>query len=242
MKRQLSSFDIAVIVSDFKEIYGNIIEKIYQISKDEILIKIKNLNTKEKNIIYIKNGNFICLTKKIFSTPDKPSTFAMTLRKYLQNGKILSASQHEFDRIIKIKISKKEGEFTLVIEFFSNGNIILIDPDDNIILPFIRQSWSHRKLKGREPYIPPPSQINPYNLEFEQFKNHLRESNSDIVRTLAVNVNLSGLIAEEICARADIDKKACELTKNRINNYLIFGGDKYQPKPSYLPDEKIFWN
>jgi len=32
------------------------------------------------------------------------------------------------------------------------------------------------------------------------------KSETDIVRTLAVNVNLSGQIAEEICARADIDK------------------------------------
>ena len=206
MQRQLSSFDICAIVSELQNLSGCLIEKIYQLTQSELLIKLKNITTKQKNLLYIRNGELICTTEKQIQTPDRPSTFAMTLRKYLQNGRILDIIQHEFDRIINIKIGKKEGEYTIVVEFFSNGNIILVDPDKNIILPLIRQTWAHRKLKGREPYVPPPSQINPFNLTLEKFSDLIKESNSDIVRTLAVNVNLSGSIAEEICIRAKISK------------------------------------
>ncbi len=206
MHRRLNSFDINVIVSDLQVIIGCQIDKIFQISRNEILIKIKNIESKIKETIYIRNGEIITVTKKDFTTPTKPSTFAMTLRKYLQNGRILEISQHESDRIIKIKIGKKDGAYTLVIEFFSEGNIILINPEGNIILPFIRQTWAHRKVKGKEKYIPPPSQINPFNIDFEEFKDHIKESDSDIVRTLAVNINLSGSIAEEICIKSDVDK------------------------------------
>jgi len=130
----------------------------------------------------------------------------MTLRKYLQNGRIKEILQYEFDRILKLKISKKEGDYSLVIEFFSDGNIILVNPDGKIILPLIKQRWAHRSIKGRESYEPPPSQINPFELSKERFSKLIKESETDIVRTLAVNVNLSGPIAEEICTRANVDK------------------------------------
>ena len=207
MQRQLSSFDIYVVVSELQDLSGCLIEKIYQLTRNELLIRIKNIKTKEKQQLYIRNGGLICTTQKQLETPTKPSTFAMTLRKYLLNGRITEITQHEFDRILKIKISKKEGEYTLVVEFFSDGNIVLVDPDENIILPLIRQSWAHRKVKGREPYTPPPSQINPFNLTIDKFTELLKKSNTDLVRTLAVSVNLSGAIAEEICTRADVDKK-----------------------------------
>ena len=206
MERQLSSFDIYVINSELQELIGYHIEKIFQLSRDEILIRIKNIPTKQKESIYIRNGRFICITQKQFETPVKPSTFAMTLRKYLLNGRITEIKQHEFDRIIKLKVSKKEGEYVIVIEFFSDGNIILTDPEEKIILPLIRQRWAHRKVKGREQYVPPPRQINPFGLNLDEFTGLLKESNTDIVRTLAVNINLSGAIAEEICNRGEVDK------------------------------------
>ena len=207
MQRQLSSFDIYVVVSELQGLSGCLVEKIYQLTRNELLIRVKNIKTKEKHQIYIRNGKLICTTQKQLETPTRPSTFAMTLRKYLLNGRITEIKQHEFDRILKIMISKKEGEYTLVAEFFSDGNIILVDPDGNIILPLIRQSWAHRKVKGREPYVPPPCQINPFDLTVEKFTELLKESNADLVRTLAVNINLSGHIAEEICIRAGVDKK-----------------------------------
>ncbi len=207
MKRQLSAFDIYVIVYELKNYKDAYVEKIYQLSKDEILIKIKNIKTKKKDQIYIRNGELICLTDKEFETPEKPSSFAMALRKYLMKGRIIDIVQHEFDRIIKIIIGKKEGNYTLVCEFFSKGNIILVNPNRNIIIPLVRETWAYRKIKGQEKYIPPPPQLNPLNISFNEFKKRFKESTSDVVRTLAVSLNLSGGIAEEICIKSNIDKK-----------------------------------
>jgi len=239
MQRSLSSFDIYTIVSEIQSLIDNCVEKIYQISRDEILIRVKNIQTKEKNDIYIKNGDFISITDKDFEKPKNPSVFAMTLRKYLSNGRITSITQHEFDRIIIIKIGKKQGEYTLIVEFFSDGNIILVDPEGKIIVPLIRQSWAHRRVSGRQEYSFPPSQTNPFTLDIKGLKELFKESNSDIVRTLAVNVNLSGSIAEEICIRANIDKKLKidDLDDKIISDIFdslkaftsIFEGKKFKP-------------
>lgn len=206
MQRKLSSFDLYLVVSELQDYLGYIIEKIYHISRSEIVIKLKNLKTKKKESLYIKNNEYLSITNKQFETPLKPTTFAMTLRKYLTNGKISKISQYEFDRIIEIKIIKKDTEYNLIIEFFSKGNIILLNSEKIIILPLITQHWSHRKIKSKEIYLHPPPQINPFKLTKENFSNLLKESKSDLVRTLAVNINLSGPIAEEICEIININK------------------------------------
>lgn len=248
MQRQLSSFDIYVIVSELQELKGNYIDKIYQLTRDEFLIKVKNINTKQKETIFVRNDEMICITQKQFETPEKPSTFAMTLRKYLLNGIITEITQHEFDRIIKFKISRKEGDYALVIEFFSDGNLILVNPEGKIILPLIKQNWAYRSIKGNVPYMPPPPQTNPFNLTKEKFTTLIKESKADLVRTLAINVNLSGLIAEEICKRAGIDKNTkiegiddeiIDRVFSSLSDFLdLFKNKKFEPV-FIKKDEKV---
>ena len=72
MQRGLSSFDIYVIVSELQELLGSYIDKVYQPTRDELLIRINNKKTNKKEIIYIKNGELFWTTQKKFTTPQKP--------------------------------------------------------------------------------------------------------------------------------------------------------------------------
>jgi predicted ribosome quality control (RQC) complex YloA/Tae2 family protein len=218
MERGLSSFDIYVIVAELQDLRGCFVEKIYQLSRDEILLRVQQTSTNRKEQLYIRNKELLCLTQKQFDAPEKPSVFAMTLRKYLLNGKISEITQYEFDRIIKITIGRKEGDYTLVCELFSNGNIILLNPEGRIIRPLVKQEWKTRVVKSGELYIPPPPQVNPFTMTMETFQGILQQGNKDLVRTLATGVNLSGLYAEELCVRAHVDKhlKSAEMTKDII--------------------------
>jgi predicted ribosome quality control (RQC) complex YloA/Tae2 family protein len=239
MQRGLASFDIYVIVSELQDLIGCYIEKIYQLSRDEILIKVQQKTANQKEFLFIRNGQLFCRTQKSFDTPEKPSLFAMTLRKYLLNGKISQITQHEFDRIIQIKIGRKEGDYTIVCELFSKGNILLLDPEGRIIRPLIKQEWAARIIKSGEIYLPPPSQANPFHMTKQTLHDLLLKSPKDLVRTLATSANLSGLYAEELCARAHIDKKtkASELTEQSVENLynelyqllVIFKEKKFQP-------------
>ena len=55
MKRELSSFDIYVIVSEMQDLKGSYIDKIYQLTRDELLVRINNksgaVEVKEKTRI-----------------------------------------------------------------------------------------------------------------------------------------------------------------------------------------------
>ena len=237
MERGLASFDIYVIVSELQDLIGCYVEKIYQLSRDEILLRVQQKTANQKESIFIRNGELLCLTQKPFEAPEKPSLFAMTLRKYLLNGKISEIIQHEFDRIIKIKIGRKEGDYTLVCELFSKGNVILLNPEGRIIRPLIKQEWASRLIKSGEMYLPPPSQTDPFRLNELKFKELLTKSSKDLVRTLATSVNLSGMYAEEICVRAGLDKntKASEINEMSIKKIY----DELQKFLTVFQEKKI---
>jgi predicted ribosome quality control (RQC) complex YloA/Tae2 family protein len=237
MERGLASFDIYVIVSELQNLIGCYAEKIYQLSRDEILLRVQQKTANQKESIFIRNGELLCLTQKSFETPEKPSLFAMTLRKYLLNGKISEITQHEFDRIIKIKIGRKEGDYTLVCELFSKGNIILLNPEGRIIRPLIKQEWASRLIKSGEMYIPPPSQTDPFHITQQEFQELTSKSSKNLVRTLASSMNLSGMYAEELCVRAGVDKntKTSDLDKTSLKKIY----DELQNLISMFQEKKI---
>jgi len=205
MNIQLAALDIYTIVYELQDLVGSYIDKIYQLSPDEILIRINNRKTKQKEILYAHSNGLFFRTQQSFETPMKPTTFAMTLRKYINNGRITEITQHDFDRIIKISIQKKES-FTLLFELIPNGNMMLLNQDQKIIMPLKHQHWSQRSIRSNILYQPPTSQINPFSITKEEVTNLLKNSDADLVRSLAVKLSLGGKYAEEICTQIDIPK------------------------------------
>ena len=206
MHRNLSSFDIYTLVTELQTFTGSFIDQIYQRTPDELFIRLNIKNQNEKPMIYIKNEELLTITTQKYTMPQTPTTFAMTLRKYLQNGIITAFSQHEFDRILNISISKYDTTYTLVVELFSNGNIILIDSSNTILIPLKTQEWAHRTIRPKNSYQPPPPQTNPLTITYEDVHHILTENKKDLVRNLAINLNMGGLYAEELCLRTDIEK------------------------------------
>src|SRR6056297_1398722 len=140
MNQQLGALDIYTIVFEIQDLIGSYIDKIYQLSSDEVIIRVNNRKSKQKEILYADRNGVFFRTNQSFETPMKPTTFAMTLRKHITNDRITSIEQHEFDRIIKIKIQKKET-YTLLFELIPNGNTILLNQDGRILMPLKHQHW-----------------------------------------------------------------------------------------------------
>jgi len=221
--RPLTTFDIHCICFELNDyLSGSYVDKIYQPSPQEILIKINNKKENEKQGIYIHTEKFLAITKKQFHAPTKPSLFAMTCRKYLKNGIIESVKQHEFDRIIHLCISKKEGTYQIIIELFKNGNILLVSPENKIILPLIRQQWKTRILKSKQPYQPPPSQTNPLYITKQDFFSKLIDEPKELIKALALNINLGGYYAEELLRRVDINKKQMSNDINQTQLEMLY--------------------
>jgi len=199
MKQRISSFDIRVLISEIgKEITGAYLDKVQQIGPE--LFKFSFSSKTGKKDLLIEIGKRFNLTSYSIKAPEKPSQLSIVLRKYLENKKLEKIDQHEFDRVVVMDF----GEHSLVLEFFSHGNMLLIDKESKINLNFRSEEWKDRKIKKGEGYRFPNAGLNPYSITLDEFKEIFTEK--DAVRGLAKSLSFGGEYAEEICYKAGIDK------------------------------------
>ncbi|UCH89139.1 MAG: NFACT family protein [Thermoplasmata archaeon] len=221
MKKQNSGFDIFRLVLDMQNLVGAYFEKAYQLSSNELVLRF-NIPKGGKSELYINLSGYIYLTSEPKDKPNQPKTFAMVLRKHLRNARVVGIEQYEFDRIMVIKLSK-DRNYRLVMELFGEGNALLIEDsesDNKIINAHYHRSWSARTLRPGRSYNFPPARTNPRTTALEDMLKIFKDTRRDLVRTLAIDLNLGGLYAEEVCKRVVMDKalKAASMEKSQIES------------------------
>lgn len=217
MKQGMSSFDIAAMVKELQCLVGGRIEKAYQIAREKLLLRIRILKEGRKDLVIIV-GKWLYLASQPQETPKSPTSFAMLLRKHLSNGTVTKIEQHGFDRIVVFHFQKEE-RYQLICELFREGNVVLVQ-EGKIIQPLIPKSWSRREVRAHREYKFPPFRQDFKTLDLKGFKKILGLSKNDIVRTLALDFNLGGQYAEELCILSGIDKKrkVNELSDSEVQN------------------------
>ena len=231
MKEEMSSVDIKYIVEELQKLIGSRVDKIYH-DGGEIRIKLR---TKEgRQDLILEAGKRIHITSYIKEAPKMPSSFTMLLRKHLSGRFIDAIEQHDFDRIVRIRI----GDYTLVGELFKKGNIILLDPENRVLAALKYEEFKDRVIKPKAEYRLPPARENPVDISWDRFREIIQSEGIEIVRALARKLNMGGLYAEEILLRAGIEKtrKADELDEDELR--LIFETMKSvftgEPKPNIV--------
>jgi len=220
----MSSLDIKVCVKELRdEIIDGKIEKIYHYPPDEIRIKLYADGRKD---LIIEAGRRIHLTKFPKESPKFPSSFAMLLRKHLEGGRIKAIEQHDFDRVVKLEIERRDGKKILIAELFAKGNIILTDENFKVIMPL-----KHEHIRPGENYSFPEQRLSPLDLNEQILSDICRNENREIVKVLATKCGLGGLFAEETCLRAGIDKKkkSNELSDEEIGLIVRTVNDIFEP-------------
>jgi predicted ribosome quality control (RQC) complex YloA/Tae2 family protein len=204
VKKQLSSLEIAALISEFQVLIDSKIDQIYQPAKKELIINF-HIPRKGKQLLKIQLPNFIYFTEQKPSMLPPPD-FCLILRKHINNSIIKKVKQLKSERIIEIELQKKD-KFKLIIELFSKGNIILLNSQDQIIALLERQKWGTRELKIKVEYIPPPESFDWLNTTLENIKKQIKSSQkTKIITSLATEMGLGGTYAEEICLLSKIDK------------------------------------
>ncbi len=198
--KSMNSVDVKACVEELKdEIVDGKVEKIYHYPPNEIRIKLYANGRKD---LTIEAGRRIHLTKFPKESPKFPSSFAMLLRKHLEGGRIESVEQHDFDRVVVLKINRRGESKYLIAELFSKGNVILTDEKFRVIMPL-----NAERVKPGDFYSFPQPKITPFDLNIEVIAEICGEESREVVKVLATKCGLGGLFAEEICLRAGIDKK-----------------------------------
>jgi len=216
-----SNFDVFIITKELdKLISGGTIVNVYQL-EDILILKINTKQEGKKNLI-IKNDSRINLTDYDYPIPKYPSQYITSLRKFLKNRKILTIFQHNFDRIIVLELHNYEdGSWKFIIELFNKGNYIILDENNLIKVARKYSKYKDRNiLANREYKFPEIKGINFLTINQEELNQLIQTSEEELVRILARKINISGLYSEEICLRANIDKKTIgtHLTNDELKN------------------------
>ncbi|EHP87758.1 ribosome rescue protein RqcH [Methanotorris formicicus] len=227
MKTEMTNIDINVAVNELQKVIINgKLDKTFLIEREdgkELILKIHipEIGTREI-AIGIGKYKYITMTNYERKKPKNPPSFAMLLRKYLKNIKITKIEQVDFDRIVIITFEWNETVYKLVVELFGDGNVVLLDKEDRIIMPLKMGRWSTRNIIPKEFYkFPPQRDLNPYNLDYsvayDIFRDYfINNKDTECVRIISRIFGLAGLYAEEICERANVDKSKKDLSDDEI--------------------------
>ncbi len=246
----LSSLDIAVITAELNTaVKDSLISNIYQLNDKMLLLKLRKRGEPKTNLI-IEAGVELHVTAYDFERPSKPSNFCMALRKYLRNGRIREIRQYDFERIVELMISSKSGEYRLIVELFGDGNIILVDSENRILHALTYRRMRDRNIiRGETFKYPPPKGKDPRSISREDLEELRVNGRLEVVRSIVRAFGIGGKYAEEILARAGVDKnmpsselKGCEL--NRIYESLMDLVSEFSVEnetPSVYLDENGRW-
>lgn len=214
--KTMSNVDVYTISDELNNLLsGARVDKSFQPTKDIVVIRFHVPGTGRVDLV-MQCGSRIHTSQYPLENPTTPPTFPMLLRKRIKGANVISITQHNFDRVVEIKV-KKDKIYTIIVELFDKGNIILLDEENNIILPLKRKKLSSRDISSKREYVFPEERgINPINITEREFKELFNDNESDVVRTLARN-GLGSLYAEEIIKRAN---KIEEIDKNTPNPQL----------------------
>lgn len=202
MKEAVSSFDLIAIVAELQELVGGHLDKAYQEGED-FYFRINVLGGGHREV-YVRPGKWLCLREKA-EAPETLPPFANALRRHLSNASITAITQRGFDRVVVFSL-QTERTLEMVVELFGGGNIILVE-DGKTILSQRTQVLKNRQIKPGQRYDFPPAGTNPLDIDRTAFHARVKAGNGAAARTLASELNLGGLYAEELCLAAAVDKK-----------------------------------
>ena len=208
--KSMSNVDIYTVSDELNNLLsGARVDKSFQPNNDIVVMRFHVPGTGRVDLV-MQCGSRIHTTQYPLENPTTPPSFPMLLRKRIKGAHVESITQHNFDRVIKIRV-KKDKYYTIIVELFDKGNIILLDDEDNIIQPLKRKQLSERDISSKREYVFPKERgINPIEVTKEELSELFKNADSDAVRTLAMN-GLGSLYAEEIIQRAN---NTVEIDKN----------------------------
>ncbi|MFU8868435.1 ribosome rescue protein RqcH [Natronococcus sp.] len=208
-KRELTSVDLAALVGEFGTYEGSKVDKAYLYGDDLLRLKMRDFDRGRVELLIevgeIKRAHTVA-PERVPDAPGRPPQFAMMLRNRLSGADFAGVEQFEFDRILEFVFERDDGTTRIIVELFGQGNIAVTDGEYEVIDCLETVRLKSRTVVPGSRYEFPDSRTNPLSVSREAFDREMEDSDTDVVRTLATQLNMGGLYAEEICTRAGVEK------------------------------------
>jgi predicted ribosome quality control (RQC) complex YloA/Tae2 family protein len=208
-KRELTSVDLAALTTELSRYEGAKVDKAYLYGDDLLRLRMRDFDRGRVELL-VEVGNIkrahVADPDNVADAPGRPPNFAMMLRNRISGADFAGVDQHGFDRILTFRFERGDENTTIVAELFGQGNVAVCDEHGDVLQSLETVRLKSRTVAPGAQYEYPAERLNPLTVGFETFARHMGESDTDIVRTLATQLNFGGLYGEELCTRAGVDK------------------------------------
>jgi predicted ribosome quality control (RQC) complex YloA/Tae2 family protein len=207
-KRELTSVDCAALDGELAVYEGAAVDKVYLYPERDLLrFRMRHYDHgRIELLVAVGEEKYLTVVDPAHlpEAPERPPNFAMMLRKRLKGGRLAGVEQFEFDRILELRFERDGDATRVVAELFGDGNVAVIDDEGAVVDSLQTVRLKSRTVAPGERYEFPEARFNPLDVDYEAFRARMRGSDSDVVRTLATQLNFGGLYGEELCTRAGV--------------------------------------
>ena len=217
-----------------QDLYGGKVNKIYQVSKYELLVLIRANYKNVKLLLSCHPNNArINLTNEDYPTPLTPSQLTMTFRKHLEGAFIREVKQLDYERICEIAFLGRnelgdDVTYRLIIEIMGkHSNIVLLKHDGTIIDALKRISPAISTVRIIQPgfqYSYPPL--------FNEKKNPLEFKKDAYEKMYLDYAGLSPLLCRELCFRESMKEDVSQIIPQALESDTLYLS-KHEGKEDY---------
>ncbi len=224
----LDAATLALVAAELKEtLLDAKIDKIYEPTRDEMLITLRCWNKTHRLLLSARSGSArVCFTAATFENPAVPPSFCMLMRKHFGGGKVIDIRMEEGDRIVYFVFQcvNEMGDLvqnTICAELMGRYSNLVLVQNGKILDALKRVDFEDsdiRQLLPGLPYTLPPKPARPDFLAVSAVSLVTAACEKDLpiadalCRTVA---GVSPVVCREAAYRAfgENTLAACELTE-----------------------------
>ena len=213
MKKEFSIVELSCVVRELQSLVGGRIARVLQHS-DKVLSFECFKTGVGKKFVHIFRPGLVWIGSSKFSSLE--SGFFRSISRLVDGGKIISISQIGSERIIKVEVAVSGKKLFVYVELFNKGQVVACNDDGKILALWETQQWKERVLKIGEQYVLPKKLFNIFVMAEEEFQQVLGVIGETVSKTIATELCVGGVYAQELCAISGIDKNKNKLSSEEL--------------------------
>jgi predicted ribosome quality control (RQC) complex YloA/Tae2 family protein len=225
-KRAMTSVDLAALVGELRGYTGAVVDKAYLYGDDLVRLKMRDYDRGRIELI-VEVGDpkraHVAAPEHVPDAPGRPPNFAMMMRNRIAGANFEGVEQYGFDRILTFRFEREDQTTLIVAELFGEGNVAVLNEDHEVIDCLDTVRLRSRTVAPGSQYGYPDERFSPLDCDYDTFAARMAESDTDLVRTLATQLNFGGLYAEELCTRAGVEKTLAIEESDEEQYEALFG-------------------
>ncbi|KAL0022374.1 hypothetical protein WJX77_005710 [Trebouxia sp. C0004] len=156
VKQRMATADVAGEVACLRQrVLGMRVANLYDLNSKTYMLKLaKSGEDGEKAFLVLESGSRFHTTQYQKEKSDTPSNFTLKLRKHLRTRRLEDIKQLGVDRIVDFQFGSGDARYHLILELYSQGNLILADSNYEV-LTLLRSHRDDAKgfaIMARHPY------------------------------------------------------------------------------------------